>query len=83
MLLAIDTSAGQCAVALTGGGRVHTARREMVRGHGEHLFLLIGEVLAENKRMLRLAKSLGFESCRSPEVDVIGVRLKLPVQSES
>ncbi len=44
---------------------------------------LVGEVLAENRRMLRLAKSLGFERRRLPEGDVIRVHLELPAQSES
>lgn len=47
MILAIDTSAAQCAVALTGAGTSVTQCAPMERGHAEHLFPMIEEVLAE------------------------------------
>lgn len=46
MILGIDTSAAQCAVALVGGGQPVAERRPMERGHAEHLFPMIDEVLA-------------------------------------
>ncbi len=51
MILGIDTSAAQCAVALLGAGPINEAdpvveRRAMERGHAEHLFPMIDEVLA-------------------------------------
>lgn len=46
MILAIDTSAGQCAVALLGAGGPVCERRAMDRGHAEHLFPMIESVLA-------------------------------------
>ena len=42
MILAIDTSAGQCAVALDGVRRCE----RMTRGHAERLFPMIGEAMA-------------------------------------
>ena len=45
MILAIDTSAGQCAVALTGNAPV-VERAAMHRGHAEALFPMIDSVLA-------------------------------------
>ena len=46
MILAIDTSAGQCAVALLGAGEPVSERAEMDRGHAEALFPMIEAVLA-------------------------------------
>jgi tRNA threonylcarbamoyl adenosine modification protein YeaZ len=51
MILGIDTSATQCAVALLGAGPINEAgpvveRRAMERGHAEHLFPMIGKALA-------------------------------------
>lgn len=47
MILAIDTSAGQCAVALVGDGRnIHRAEA-MQRGHAEALFPMIGQILSD------------------------------------
>ena len=50
MILGIDTSAAQCAVALLGSPinavEPVVERRAMERGHAEHLFPMIGEVLA-------------------------------------
>lgn len=50
MILAIDTSAAQCAVALTasrlGEGAPVAERQAMERGHAEHLFPMIEAVLA-------------------------------------
>jgi len=45
MILAIDTSAAQCAVALVGAGDPVAERRPMERGHAEHLFPMIETVL--------------------------------------
>ena len=50
MILGIDTSAAQCAVALLGAGPMNEAnpvveRRAMERGHAEHLFPMIDSVL--------------------------------------
>ena len=47
MILAIDTSAAQCAVALLGEGRAHARREAMARGHAEALFPMIEALLAE------------------------------------
>ncbi|MDH3667239.1 MAG: tRNA (adenosine(37)-N6)-threonylcarbamoyltransferase complex dimerization subunit type 1 TsaB [Paracoccaceae bacterium] len=47
MILAIDTSAAQCAVALLGGGVLVQRRAAMERGHAEHLFPMIEDALAE------------------------------------
>ena len=46
MILGIDTSAAQCAVALLGSGDPVVERRAMERGHAEHLFPMIDEILA-------------------------------------
>ena len=46
MILGIDTSAAQCAVALLGAGDPVVERRAMERGHAEHLFPMIDKVLA-------------------------------------
>jgi tRNA threonylcarbamoyl adenosine modification protein YeaZ len=46
MILAIDTSAAQCAVALIGAGDPVAERQPMERGHAEHLFPMIESVLA-------------------------------------
>jgi tRNA threonylcarbamoyl adenosine modification protein YeaZ len=45
MILAIDTSAAQCAVALVGAGDPVIERQAMERGHAEHLFPMIEAVL--------------------------------------
>lgn len=45
MILAIDTSAGQCAVALLGVAEPVAECRSMERGHAEHLFPMIDTVL--------------------------------------
>jgi len=47
VILGIDTSAGQCAVALLAGERVVVRAAAMARGHAEALFPMIDEVLAE------------------------------------
>ncbi len=46
MILGIDTSAAQCAVALVGHAATVAERRAMERGHAEHLFPMIEAVLA-------------------------------------
>lgn len=46
MILAIDTSAGQCAVALLDGARWEVRAEPMTRGHAEALFPMIDAVLA-------------------------------------
>ncbi len=46
MILGIDTSAAQCAVALLGEGDPVVERRAMRRGHAEHLFPMIESALA-------------------------------------
>ena len=45
MILAIDTSAGQCAVAVSGKGVPTVRVVEMTRGHAEALFPMIDEAL--------------------------------------
>lgn len=45
MILAIDTSAGQCAVALEKDGHVEVRRKPMARGHAEALFPMIDALL--------------------------------------
>lgn len=47
MILAIDTSAAQCAVALSGEGLALARCRPMARGHAEELFPMIESLLAE------------------------------------
>ncbi len=47
MILAIDTCASQCAVALVAGDIVWRRAQVMARGHAEALFPMIDEVLAE------------------------------------
>ena len=47
MILAIDTSAGQCAVALSGANVQASRVTPMSRGHADALFPMIDEVLAE------------------------------------
>ena len=47
MILGIDTSADQCAVALVDGDRVWRRAEVMARGHAEALFPMIDDVLAE------------------------------------
>ncbi len=49
MILAIDTSTAQCAVALLGKGRALARRESMARGHAEALFPMI-EVLLDEAR---------------------------------
>lgn len=47
MILAIDTSAAQCAAALVLGERVHSRSEPMERGHAERLMPMIAELMAE------------------------------------
>lgn len=47
MILAIDTSACQCAVALDTGASIVARREAMERGHAEALFPMIDAVLAD------------------------------------
>ena len=47
MILGIDTSAGQCAVALLDGARAWSRAQAMDRGHAEGLFPMIEAVLDE------------------------------------
>lgn len=47
MILAIDTSAGQCAVALSGDGVSAERVAQMTRGHAEALFPMIDALLVE------------------------------------
>ena len=58
MILGIDTSAAQCAVALLGGpinaGDPVVEHQAMERGHAEHLFPMIDKVLAR--------AGIGYES---------------------
>lgn len=63
MILAIDTSAGQCAVALL-GARTHTRVERMSRGHAEALFPMIDAVLAEAKVGYRDVSRIGV--CTGP-----------------
>jgi tRNA threonylcarbamoyl adenosine modification protein YeaZ len=46
VILGIDTSAAQCAVALLGAGDPVIERAAMERGHAEHLFPMIETVLS-------------------------------------
>ena len=47
MILAIDTSAGQCAAALLSGRGVHRRAAPMQRGHAERLMPMIAELMDE------------------------------------
>lgn len=45
MILAIDTSAAQCAAALVSGATVHARAEPMERGHAERLMPMLAELL--------------------------------------
>ncbi len=47
VILAIETSAAQCAVAVVSGGAVFARAEAMERGHAERLMPMIAEVMAE------------------------------------
>ena len=82
MILGIDTSAAQCAVALLGsplesGGAV-VERRAMERGHAEHLFPMIDAVLARAgigyDRLDRIAVCTGPGSFTGVRIGVAAAR---------
>ena len=84
MILAIDTSAGQCAIAL---GTI-CRRERMARGHAERLFPMIGEALAEAgagwEAITRIAVCTGPGSFTGVRVGVaaargLGLSLAVPV----
>ena len=63
---------------LKGRGLGHALLSKMIdycRGRGTQF--MIGEVLSDNKRMLHLAQSLGFELNKEPDAPVMRVCLKL------
>jgi tRNA threonylcarbamoyl adenosine modification protein YeaZ len=78
MILAIDTSAGQCAVALVGSGDPVVERQAMDRGHAEHLFPMIESVLARAgigyDRLGRIAVCTGPGSFTGVRVGVAAAR---------
>ena len=82
MILGIDTSAAQCAVALLGspldsGGAV-VERRAMERGHAEHLFPMIDAALARAgigyDRLDRIAVCTGPGSFTGVRIGVAAAR---------
>jgi tRNA threonylcarbamoyladenosine biosynthesis protein TsaB len=82
MILAIDTSAAQCAVALLGVGDSAidpvVERRDMERGHAEHLFPMIESVLAQAgigyDRLSRVAVCTGPGSFTGVRIGVAAAR---------
>ena len=63
MILGIDTSAGQCAVALLGDG-VFVRAQPMQRGHAEALFPMIEEVLTDAGADMAALRRIGV--CTGP-----------------
>ena len=78
MILAIDTSAAQCAAALLGAGVAITERRAMERGHAEHLFPLIDVALNRAgigyKDVDRIAVCIGPGSFTGVRIGVAAAR---------
>lgn len=78
MILGIDTSAAQCAVALIGAGDPVVERRPMERGHAEHLFPMIEAVLgragAGYDALTRIAVCTGPGSFTGVRIGVAAAR---------
>jgi len=78
MILGIDTSAAQCAVALIGTGAPVAERLPMERGHAEHLFPMIESVLAtagvRYRALTRIAVCTGPGSFTGVRIGVAAAR---------
>jgi tRNA threonylcarbamoyl adenosine modification protein YeaZ len=78
VILAIDTSAAQCAVALLGAGDPVSERQAMDRGHAEHLFPMIEAVLkradASYADLTRIAVCTGPGSFTGVRIGVAAAR---------
>lgn len=78
MILGIDTSAAQCAVALIGAGDPVVERLTMERGHAEHLFPMISTVLgragAGYENLDRIAVCTGPGSFTGVRIGVAAAR---------
>ena len=78
MILAIDTSAAQCAVALLGDGAAAAERSRMDRGHAEALFPMIDSVLtragAAYGELTRIAVCTGPGSFTGVRIGVAAAR---------
>lgn len=72
MILGIETSAAQCAVALVDGARTVAKAEPMERGHAEALFPMIDAVLAEAGATLADLTRIGV--CTGPG-SFTGVRI--------
>lgn len=71
-ILAIDTSAGQCAAAVVAGGASVHRRQLLERGHAELLFSFIDEALAEAGFRYR---DLGRIVCCTGPGSFVGTRI--------
>ncbi|MBY8976674.1 tRNA (adenosine(37)-N6)-threonylcarbamoyltransferase complex dimerization subunit type 1 TsaB [Rhodobacteraceae bacterium NNCM2] len=75
MILAIDTSTSQCAVALADGDAVETRQREMTRGHAEALFPMIDELVGGRfDALTRIAVCTGPGSFTGIRIGVAAAR---------
>jgi tRNA threonylcarbamoyladenosine biosynthesis protein TsaB len=78
MILGIDTSTAQCAVALIGAGEPMVERLPMERGHAEHLFPMISTVLgragAGYENLDRIAVCTGPGSFTGVRIGVAAAR---------
>ncbi|MEL6478461.1 MAG: tRNA (adenosine(37)-N6)-threonylcarbamoyltransferase complex dimerization subunit type 1 TsaB [Pseudomonadota bacterium] len=75
MILAIDTSAGQCAVALSGPAGGSSLIEHMERGHAEALMLMVAQLTGGNYQQLtRIAVCIGPGSFTGLRVGVSAAR---------
>ncbi|MEM1276390.1 MAG: tRNA (adenosine(37)-N6)-threonylcarbamoyltransferase complex dimerization subunit type 1 TsaB [Pseudomonadota bacterium] len=75
MILAIDTSAGQCAVALVGHDCKVVKSERMSRGHAEALMPMVGEVTGgDYSRVTRIAVCTGPGSFTGLRVGISAAR---------
>ncbi|MEM7668414.1 MAG: tRNA (adenosine(37)-N6)-threonylcarbamoyltransferase complex dimerization subunit type 1 TsaB [Pseudomonadota bacterium] len=75
MILGIDTSAGQCAVALAGPKGVDVRIEEMERGHAERLFPMIDEVTGgDYSQLIRIVVCTGPGSFTGLRIGVAAAR---------